>query len=111
MDKGNKFIVSLVLALAIAFLPNASMAAEVEERPGAGAMAVDFMVARPMGLAIFGLGTVTWVATLPFSLLGGNAVEAGDVLVVGPAREVFVRCLGCSLIGRKQAVSGAQRYE
>lgn len=111
MDKGNKLIVSLVLAVAIAFLPNVSMAAEVEERPGAGAMAMDFLVARPMGVVIFGVGTVTWVATLPFSLLGGNAMEAGDTLVVGPAKEVFVRCLGCSLTGRKQAVRGAPQYE
>lgn len=110
MDKGKRLIVSLVLAGAIALLPNVSMAAEVEERPGAGAMAVDFLVARPIGVVIFGLGTATWVATLPFSLLGGNAMEAGDALVVGPAKETFVRCLGCSLTGRKQAVRGASEY-
>jgi hypothetical protein len=42
-----------------------------------------------------------YVATLPFSLLGGNAGEAGKVLVVGPAEATFVRCLGCTKSGYK----------
>ena len=41
------------------------------------------------------------VAVLPFSLLGGNADEAGEVLVMGPAKATFVRCLGCTRTGRK----------
>lgn len=104
MTNGNKLIGSVVLALAIAFVPNVSMAAEVQERPSAGAMTLDALVARPVGAVILGAGAITWVATLPFSLAGGNAMEAGDVLVVGPARETFYRCLGCSLTGRKQRV-------
>lgn len=104
MNNGNKLIKSVALALVIAFVPNISTAAEVQERPTAGAMTLDFLVARPIGVAMLGAGSVVWVATLPFSLLGGNAMEAGDVLVVGPARETFVRCLGCSLTGRKQTV-------
>jgi len=45
------------------------------------------------------VGTVTFVATLPFSFLGGNMFEASNVLVVQPAREVLFRCLGCTKSG------------
>jgi len=45
---------------------------------------------------------VVYPVSLPFSALGGNAAEAGEVLVVGPAKATFVRCLGCTRTGRKQ---------
>lgn len=63
---------------------------------------VDALVARPLGIAATGLGAVVWTVSLPFSLLGGNAGQAADSLVGGPARETFVRCLGCRS-GRRQA--------
>jgi len=40
--------------------------------------------------------------SLPFTALGGNVKQAADVLVVGPAKETFVRCLGCNTAGRYQ---------
>jgi hypothetical protein len=58
-------------------------------------MAADIAVARPFGLALTALGAVAFVASLPFSALGGNVKEAADALVVGPGKETFVRCLGC----------------
>jgi len=63
---------------------------------------VDALVARPIGVVGTGLGAVVWTVSLPFSLLGGNAGEAADKLVGGPARETFLRCLGCRS-GRRQA--------
>lgn len=112
MERGKNLIGCLALVLAIAIAPGLSMSAEVEEKPSAGTMTLDFLVARPLGIAIFGVGTVTYVATLPFSLLGGNAAEAGQVLVVGPAKEAFVRCLGGSISGRKQtATMETRRYD
>jgi len=48
------------------------------------------------------VGGAIYLVSLPFSALGGNAAEAGEVLVVGPAKATFVRCLGCSRTGRKQ---------
>jgi len=96
MHSKTNFMVSLALAIAITALPGISMAQEVEEKPSAGAMTLDFAIARPLGIAIFGIGTATFVATLPFSLLGGNVDEAGKKLVAGPAKEAFGRCLGCS---------------
>ncbi|MGD8418678.1 MAG: hypothetical protein PVH91_16565 [Pseudomonadales bacterium] len=69
---------------------------------------VDAVVARPLGIAATGIGAAVWTVSLPFSLLGGNAGEAADNLVGGPARETFVRCLGCRAAGRRQPEIGAQ---
>jgi hypothetical protein len=63
---------------------------------------LDALVARPIGIVGTGLGALVWTASLPFSLLGGNAGQAADSLVGGPARETFLRCLGCKA-GRRQA--------
>ncbi len=70
--------------------------------------AVDAVVARPLGIVTTAVGAVVWGISLPFSLLGGNAGEAGDILVGGPGRETFVRCLGCRSSGRRQAVVNTQ---
>ena len=93
--------ISIALLALLFGSANSVLAAPVDESPGAGAMTLDLVVARPIGLVMFGLGSVTYVATLPFSLLGGNAGDAGKALVVGPAEAVFVRCLGCRAPGRK----------
>lgn len=79
-----------------------SVAQEVEEAPSPLAMAGDAIVARPIGLAITAVGTALYLVTLPFSLAGGNAGEAGKALVVAPAEATFVRCLGCTKSGYKQ---------
>ncbi len=91
-----------VLAGVTMWMPVAALAERVEENPGSGRMMADLLVARPFGLVLFGLGAATYVATLPFSLLGGNADDVGRKLVVEPGKEVFVRCLGCSTPGRKE---------
>jgi hypothetical protein len=59
-------------------------------------MAADALIARPILLAITMVGAVVYVASLPFSLIGGNAGQAAEVLVAGPARATFARCLGCT---------------
>ncbi len=92
------------MAAFILMVPMAASAERVDERPSGYTMAGDLLVARPIGVALFALGSVTYVATLPFSLLGGNAGEAGKTLVVEPAKEVFVRCLGCTRPGRKEKI-------
>ena len=65
----------------------------------------DLVLARPIGLAMLGVGTGVYLVTLPLSLLGGNAGDAGNQLVVEPAKEVFVRCLGCKQPGRKEKIA------
>jgi len=48
---------------------------------------------------------VVYVASLPIALLGGNAKEVGRTLVIEPASETFVRCLGCTRLGRKEKIA------
>lgn len=79
----------------------------IVEEPSALAMVGDLVIARPLGVVFTAIGAVTYVATLPFSLAGGNAKEAGKVLVAGPAMATFVRCLGCSKTGYKHDVVNA----
>lgn len=95
----------IAVALCLAIGPMSLQASRIQEDPSASEMAVDLLVARPVGIVILGLGTVAFVATLPFSLLGGNMLEAGDTLVVQPAKGAFLRCLGCSESGRKERLS------
>jgi hypothetical protein len=73
-----------------------------EDEPSAGAMAVDLVVARPLGIVATTVGAAAFLVSLPFSLAGGNVDQAADKLVMGPARETFVRCLGCRAAGRYQ---------
>ncbi|MEX2365621.1 MAG: hypothetical protein WD601_03385 [Pseudohongiellaceae bacterium] len=95
---------SLLLVAVLVCLQVSAQAARVEESPSAFEMMRDLVVAFPIGITWFALGSVTFVATLPFALLGGNAGEAGKVLVVDTAKAAFVRCLGCSQSGRKETI-------
>ena len=98
-------IKAITLAFLLGLIPQYAEAKKVEENPSAFAMAGDLLVARPIGLAIFALGSVAFVATLPFSVAGGNAKDAGKALVIEPGREVFARCLGCRKPGRKEKIT------
>lgn len=92
----------MVLATLVLFaLPMHSQAQEIDETPSAAAMVFDGLIVRPITLVATAVGTVIWVATLPFSLLGGNAGDAAEVLVLEPAKATFIRCLGCTNNSRK----------
>lgn len=71
---------------------------ELDNRPSAGAAVADSTIARPLMLAGTVGGAALFVASLPFSILGGKVKEAADTLVVGPARATFIRCLGCTSV-------------
>jgi hypothetical protein len=62
--------------------------------PTAGTMLADTFMVRPLMLIGTAVGVVTFVITLPFSALGGNVGDAGQTLVVDPAKYTFVRPLG-----------------
>ena len=73
----------------------------LDENPSALAMTTDALLVRPVLLATTIVGSAVYLVSLPFSLLGGNTAEAGEVLVAGPARATFMRCLGCTRSGQK----------
>ena len=86
---------AMALALSMTLLPGNAAAQPSSEEPSAGIMMFDAVVARPLLLATTVAGTGLYVVTLPFTLAGGNAKQAGAELVVGPAKNTFYRCLGC----------------
>lgn len=73
-----------------------------EDEPTGLAMMGDLIVARPFGIVATTLGAAAFVVSLPFSALGGNVGQAAEHLVLNPARETFVRCLGCRAAGQYQ---------
>ncbi len=92
-------LVASLLAVALLVTSNPVFAGP-EDEPTPAEMAADVLVARPIGTAITAAGALLFVVSLPFSFLGGNVDKAAQKLVVGPAREAFVRCLGCENVGR-----------
>lgn len=96
---------------AVLALPHPAYSQNVDEEPSALAMAGDLVVARPVGVVITVLGSAAYVVSLPFSLAGGNAKQAGEALVVGPAMSTFVRCLGCTRSGYRQSTGPVDTTE
>lgn len=70
--------------------------AVAEDRPSAAAMMGDAIFARPALLVGTLLTTGAFVVSLPFSVLGRNVNESAQMLVIGPAKATFLRCLGCT---------------
>lgn len=101
----NKFsrLLSVAALSVVLVAPQITVAQEVDEEPSAMAMFGDAVIARPLGAAFTVIGAALFVVTLPFSAAGGNVGEAGKVLVVGPAKATFVRCLGCTKPGYKHS--------
>lgn len=94
----------MTIMLGIASMPAAAEEMyddQVNGRPSAMAMFGDAVLARPLLLAGTLAGTALFVATLPFSALGGNVKESANVLIVGLAKTTFTRCLGCTEVQDK----------
>jgi len=90
------------LALCVSLvIPTLAHANAVSETPSALAMTGDGIFVRPVMLATTILGAGIFIVTSPFSALGGNIGESFEVLVEGPFETTFIRCLGCSMNGRK----------
>ncbi|PCJ90379.1 MAG: hypothetical protein COA46_11200 [Porticoccaceae bacterium] len=100
-DSTSRTLLATLIAVLL-LIPSVSIAKNADEKPSAGEMVADIVVARPILLVLTVLGTGLYVVTLPFSLAGGNATEAGEALVIGPARSTFVRCLGCRISGYQE---------
>ena len=114
MKSMNRVAATAVVALSMALAASPSFAASsgYSSNPEGGPrwedQVMDGLVARPLGIVATGAGAVVWGVSLPFSFLGGNAGEAADKLVGGPARETFVRCLGCRSAGKRQFEADSQ---
>lgn len=90
-------VILLVVALAASAFAPAALAAGAEEelgQPTPGSTFIDALVYRPVGLAAIPVGTVLFVAMLPFSATGGNIGQSFDNLVIAPIKYTFARPLG-----------------
>jgi hypothetical protein len=96
--KPVSYLLAATLALSsIAYVPGAfagSYSNSIEPERTGGTMMADTFLIRPFMIAGTVVGLATFVVTLPFSALGGNVGEAGDTLVVQPAKYTFIRPLG-----------------
>lgn len=86
----------LVLMAALIMAPIAAQAGERSsfDEVTDASIAGDFLFCRPLGIAFTVVGSVLFVASLPFSLLGDNVGQVANTLVVEPARFTFTRPLG-----------------
>ncbi len=102
--KFSRLIAFVGLSLTL-IIPQLAYSQTIEEEPSALAMAGDLVIARPLLITATVAGALLYVVSLPLSLAGGNAAEAGDTLVVGPAKAAFMRCLGCTRSGYKKEIA------
>ncbi len=104
MERFRSSILIVTVAAAVClsttlFSDQAMAACDTEYRdtriqPDASLMFVDAVVVRPVSLLASVAGTAVWVVSLPFTLLGDNTSEAGEVLVTNPWCYTFSRPLG-----------------
>lgn len=93
------FMVLILLAIPVSAAaasanPGMSMDLVGYQKTDPAAMLVDLVTTRPLGVASIALGTATYIVSLPFSLLGGNAGAAFNRLVAYPFGYTFFRKLG-----------------
>ena len=104
MQQSNRKLLSYILAFTLA-LSNVMFSSNVaayeswgnevaNEEPTGGTMMADAFLVRPFMLVGTIVGTVTFIITLPFSLLGRNVGEASKTLVAEPFMYTFARPLG-----------------
>ncbi|WP_201616625.1 hypothetical protein [Psychrobacter urativorans] len=96
----HKFATVMIsMSLIIAMMQPASAAIEIDETdfgPSYNTMVVDTVAGKPLQLVTAVAGTIAYVVSLPFSLIGGNAEQAQQKLFVEPW-DAMARCLGCTV--------------
>ena len=98
MNSFRTLAVVLLLSIAAPVLADNSGSGDPRytiQNPPAYAMMGDLLIARPLLVVATVIGAGAFVLSLPFTALGGGIGDAGQALVVDPAKAAFVRCLGC----------------
>lgn len=95
MSLRKGIIVGVVVAVLASLLgaPSVVWAQEVD-KPTGTEITFDFVIARPLGIVSFALGTTIFVATFPLAVATGSAKNTADALVSEPFNFTFVRGLG-----------------
>ena len=100
----------LMLSLILVF-PSIGWSNAVDEVPSPVAMTGDALFVRPAMMAVTLIGSVIFIVSSPFSALGGNIGDSFDQLVGKPFNTTFIRCLGCTMTGRKVSTTIKQTEE
>lgn len=89
-------IIFLISGLVLIPLSSSALAQDhsLIEENSAEQMFVDFLFLRPLGIVVTAVGTVMFIASLPFSATGGNVKEAFSEMMAKPAKFTFARPLG-----------------
>jgi hypothetical protein len=90
-------VVLMTSIFIVSFMPISSVCASNIDEPfdgTSGAMAVDLLLVRPVGLAASIVGAALFIVSLPFSALGGNSEAAAEKLINEPVFFTFQRPLG-----------------
>ncbi|MET0776781.1 MAG: multidrug transporter [Pseudomonas mandelii] len=98
MNSFRTLVVALLLSVGAPALAAGSGSGDPRytiQNPPAYAMLGDLLIARPLLVVATVIGAGAFVVSLPFTALGGGIGDAGQALVVDPAKAAFVRCLGC----------------
>ncbi len=103
----SKCLKIIGLALVLAF-PATSWSNTIEETPSALAMTGDAFFVRPVMLVTTVIGSAIFIVSSPFAALGGNIGESFEQLVEKPFETTFIRCLGCTVNGRKVSTTVKQ---
>jgi hypothetical protein len=91
----KKLIVLITVFFLITVLAYPAQAQYCRSEVSGAGMVADLVVLRPLGLAATAIGSVFFVASLPFTIWSGKGLKrAGTYLVVEPAAYTFVRPLG-----------------
>lgn len=88
------FTLFLISLLVISFNTFALAKDNSPGTPSPGAILVDILVFRPVGLAGFILGSAAYVISLPITIPFNRSHEVSEVLVMEPYRYTFARSLG-----------------
>ncbi len=98
MRKITKRSITFFLIATLVFVPFATSVAAADQTQddeiSAGAMTIDLLLVRPVGIVSVVFGTAVFIVSLPFSALGGNAGNAAKKLVAAPFNYTFTRKLG-----------------
>ncbi len=96
----------VLVAVLLVSLAAPARAGELEARPVEQwiVYAGDALLTRPAALGVAVAGAAVYAVTLPFTYWSRDA-SAFDVLVRGPAKAAFTRCLGCAIRGRTRSAA------
>ena len=87
-------VISLIAVLVFAPLGNFAYGETKRIEPSSFDVFIDLIVYRPIGALLIPIGTIGFVATLPFTAVSGKTTQTYNKLVKSPFNATFRRSLG-----------------